>query len=182
MSAAPTSTAATGLALSMLALGLPGFCVFLYGIRALQSIQDLRSAFWLYVLENGVNIVLAVVLAGPAHLGLRGVTVSISVAYTVAAVAALVRLRSRVGALSTEPLARPLGRVAVSTAALVVGAALTVNLSASTSAVGLLVRVTLGLAGAAGAYVGVAGILGVVAHHRRPRRTPAHLRRGRLHR
>jgi putative peptidoglycan lipid II flippase len=178
----PTSTAATGLALSMLALGLPGFCVFIYGVRALQAIQDLRSAFWLYALENGVNIVLAVVLAGPAHLGLRGVTLSISIAYTVAAVAALVRLRNRVEAVSAEPLGRPLGRIAVSTAALVVGAALTVNLSASTSAAGLLVRVTLGLAGAAAGYVGAAGILGVVAHRRRPRRTPAHLRRGRLHR
>ena len=50
----------------MLALGLPGFCVFLYTVRVLQSVQDLRSAFWLYVLENGVNIVLAAVaLVGP---------------------------------------------------------------------------------------------------------------------
>ena len=62
----------------MLALGLPGFCVFLYAVRVLQSVQDLRSAFWLYALENGVNIVLAVVLAGP--FGVRGIALSISVA------------------------------------------------------------------------------------------------------
>ena len=65
----------------MLTLGLPGFCLFLYAIRVLQSVQDLRSAFWLYALENGINIVLAVTLAGP--LGVRGIALSISIAYTV---------------------------------------------------------------------------------------------------
>ena len=61
--------------------GFPGFCVFLYAIRVLQSVQDLRSAFWLYAFENGVNIVLAVALAGP--FGVRGIALSISIAYTV---------------------------------------------------------------------------------------------------
>ena len=51
----------------MLALGLPGFCVFLYTVRAFQAMQDLRTAFWLYVVENGVNVALAIVLVGPTR-------------------------------------------------------------------------------------------------------------------
>ena len=48
----------TSAALAMLALGLPGFCTFLYMIRVFQSMQDTRTAFRLYLVENGINIVL----------------------------------------------------------------------------------------------------------------------------
>ena len=92
--AAAGDTTLTAQALSMLAIGLPGFCIFLYAIRVLQSVQDLRSAFWLYALENGINIVLAVALAG--HFGVRGIAFSISAAYSLAAVAALGYVRSTV--------------------------------------------------------------------------------------
>ena len=80
----PASTTPTAQALAMLALGLPGFCVFLYTIRGFQAMQSLRTAFWLYVVENGINVALAIVLVGP--LGIRGVALSISVAYTVCGV------------------------------------------------------------------------------------------------
>ena len=36
-------------ALAMFALGLPGFCAFLYIVRVLQSMQRTRVAFWLYL-------------------------------------------------------------------------------------------------------------------------------------
>lgn len=183
----PGSTTATGLALSMLALGLPGFCLFLAAIRALQSMQDLRTAFWLYVLENGVNIAGAIILAGPAHLGLRGVTLSISIAYSVAAVAALILLRRRIGSLDDAPMAPAVLRGASATAAAVVGAALMANLLASTSAAGLLGRLGLGVCGGTVAYLLMAGLVSTMSRRRHPRRRPAHRRpahrrRGRLHR
>ncbi len=133
-----SGTATTGVALSILALGLPGFCVFLFCIRVLQSIQDLRSAFWLYVVENGINIVLAVALVGP--LGVRGVMLSISIAYTAAAVVALNRVRTRVHGLDADLVASPLRRVLLATAALVVAAALGSNVTASSSGLGVLLR------------------------------------------
>ncbi len=110
------NTTATAESLAMLALGLPGFCVFLYAVRVLQSVQDMRSAFWLYAFENGVNIVLAVVLAGP--FGVRGIALSISIAYTVAALVALGYLRTRFQGLAGDVLGRPLGHVALATVAL----------------------------------------------------------------
>lgn len=153
----------TATTLAMLALGLPGFCVFLYAIRVLQSVQDLRSAFWLYVLENGINIVVAVALAGP--LGIRGIALSISVAYSAAAVVALVHVRRRVHGLDGALISGPLGHVLVATVFLIVAADLGSNVSASQSSLALLARVAAGTGAGAGAYVLTAGLLG--GHRRR---------------
>ena len=79
----PAETATTGAALAMFALGLPGFCAYLYFVRVLQSMQRTRVAFYLYLVENGLNVVLAVLLVHP--LGVRGLALSLSIAYTVAA-------------------------------------------------------------------------------------------------
>jgi len=152
----PGSTGTTALALAMLSLGLPGFCVFLYVVRVLQSMQDLRSAFWLYALENGVNIVLAVALAGV--MGVRGIALSIAVAYTVAA-AALWHLRGRLGGLDGDRLRRPLTAVAMATGALVVGTVLGTSITDSTSAPALLERIALGLLLGLAGYVLSAGVM-----------------------
>ena len=48
----------------------PGFCTYLYLVRVLQSMQRTRVAFYLYLVENGLNIVLALLLVHP--LGVRG--------------------------------------------------------------------------------------------------------------
>ncbi|HXW34215.1 MAG TPA: murein biosynthesis integral membrane protein MurJ, partial [Acidimicrobiales bacterium] len=161
------ATGETGVALSMLALGVPGFCVFVFAIRALQSIQDLRSAFWLYVLENAVNIILAVVLVGP--LGVRGVMLSISIAYTVGAAAALARLRTEVGGLGADLVSGPLRRILLATLALVVAATLASNAWGSDSGLALLGRVVAGAVAGAAAYVIAAGLLGVRAERHKAR-------------
>jgi putative peptidoglycan lipid II flippase len=167
--AAGGHTETTAVALAMLALGLPGFCVFLYAVRVLQSVQDLRSAFWLYALENAVNIVLAVALAG--HFGVRGIALSISVAYTVAALVALGYVRTRVQGLGGDLLGRPLGHVVVSTGALVVAAVLGSSVSGSETTLGLLGRVALGTFAGGVAYVLAAGGLAELAVRRRHRAT-----------
>jgi putative peptidoglycan lipid II flippase len=160
------ATVPTATALAMLALGIPGFCVFLYAIRVLQSVQDLRSAFWLYALENGVNIVLAVAMAGP--FGVRGIALSISIAYTLGAVVALVHLRSRVEGLAGVVVARHLAHVLMATAVLVAAAVIGSNLSASQSVGGLLLRVVVGTVVGAAAYVIAAGVLARVGTPHRP--------------
>jgi putative peptidoglycan lipid II flippase len=159
------NTTATAESLAMLALGLPGFCVFLYAVRVLQSVQDLRSAFWLYAFENGVNIVLAVALAG--HFGVRGIALSISIAYTAAAVVSLGYVRARFQGLAGDVLGRPLGHVLLATGALVVGAVLGSNVSGSESTPALVGRVGLGAVVGGGAYVVAGGVLAEVARRRR---------------
>ena len=165
--AAHGTTAQTAVALAMLALGLPGFCVFLYAVRVLQSVQDLRAAFWLYAFENVVNIVLAVALAG--HYGVRGIALSISLAYSVGAVVALGFVRSRVHGLGGDLVGGPLGHVLLATCALVVASALGSNVSGSETTFGLLGRVALGAGAGAGAYVLAAGGLAERAARRRRR-------------
>ena len=54
-----------GSTLAMFSLGLPGFCVFLYMTRVLQSMQDTRTAFYLYLVENVINVVVGLLLVGP---------------------------------------------------------------------------------------------------------------------
>jgi putative peptidoglycan lipid II flippase len=152
-------TLPTATSLALLSLGLPGFCVFLYAVRVLQSIQDLRSAFWLYVLENGINIVAALVLVGPLGV-VRGIALSIAIAYTVSAVVALAHVRTRIHGLDGDLVMTPLVHVAVATAALVVAAALGSNITASQSNVGLLLRVVVGAVAGGGAFILAAGFLG----------------------
>jgi putative peptidoglycan lipid II flippase len=90
------AAAAAGQVLAILAVGLPGFAAFLYYIRVYQAMQNTRSAFWLYVVENAINIVLAAALYRPG--GVRGIAASVTIAYTVAAVLAAHRVNRRLPA------------------------------------------------------------------------------------
>jgi putative peptidoglycan lipid II flippase len=160
--AAADSTAAT---LAMLSLGLPGFCTFLYMVRVFQAMQDTRTAFRLYLVENAVNIVLAVLMVGP--LGVRGLALSLSIAYSVAALLALSVVRRRVGGLGGDDLTTPVKRVLGASAVMAVATVLAVNVSGATSGVGLLARVVLALVVGALAYGTTAAVLGA----RQERRT-----------
>jgi putative peptidoglycan lipid II flippase len=78
-----------GTVLAVLAAGLPGFTVFQLCVRGLQSMQRAREVFYLYVVQNALTIALAVVLG---RHSLTGLTSSVSIAYSAAAVIALVVL------------------------------------------------------------------------------------------
>jgi putative peptidoglycan lipid II flippase len=157
--------ASTAAALAMFALGLPGFCLFLYMVRVLQSMQDTRTAFYLYLVENGVNIIFGVALVGP--LGVRGLALSISIAYTVAAVLALLVIRNRIGGLGGDNLTRPIKRVIGASAVMAVVTVLAVNVSSATHGIALLARVVLAVVAGALAYLATAGIAGARADRRR---------------
>ena len=135
----PAQTATTGTALAMFALGLPGFCAYLYLVRVLQSMQRTRVAFYLYLVENGINVVLAVALVGP--LGVRGLALSLSIAYTVAAVLAYATFQRWFGAIGSPELWAPVWRVVIASIPMGVVVLVVSNLSGSTSVIGLLGRV-----------------------------------------
>ena len=135
----PAETATTGAALAMFALGLPGFCAYLYFVRVLQSMQRTRVAFYLYLVENGLNIVLALLLVGP--LGVRGLALSLSIAYSVAALLALAVFHQWFGRLAERETWAPLVRVVIASVPMGVVVLVVSNLSASTTVAGLLARV-----------------------------------------
>lgn len=156
------TTAAT---LALFALGLPGFCTFLYLIRVFQAMQDTRTAFRLYVVENGINIVFGILLVGP--LGVRGLALSLSIAYSAAALLALAVVRRRVGGLGGDDLTTPLKRVLAASAVMAAVTVVAVNLSGAPSGIGLLARVLGAVLLGGGAYVATAALLTARQERRR---------------
>lgn len=156
-----TSADNTGAALAMFSLGLPGFCTYLYMIRVLQAMQDTRTAFYLYLVENGINVVAGISLVGP--LGVRGLALSVSIAYSITAVIALWVIRHRVGGLGGDALTRPLRRVVLASLVMGIVTVVAVNVSSAPAGIGLLARVALAILLGAAAYVGTAGVLGARA-------------------
>ena len=89
---------AAGTVLAVLAAGLPGFTVFQLCVRGLQSMQRAREVFYLYALQNVATIVLCVAIG---RHSIAGLTASVSIAYSAAAIVALVALaRHRVNIAS----------------------------------------------------------------------------------
>jgi putative peptidoglycan lipid II flippase len=135
----PAGTATAGAALAMFSLGLPGFCAYLYFVRVLQAMQRTKVAFFLYLVENVLNIVLALALVHP--LGVRGLALSLSIAYTVAAVLALAVFHQWFGRLAAPETWAPLWRVAIASIPMGIVVLIVSNLSGSTSTIGLFARV-----------------------------------------
>jgi putative peptidoglycan lipid II flippase len=151
-------TAPTGEALAMFALGLPGFCSFLYIVRILQSMQRTKVAFYLYLVENGLNVALAVVLVH--SLGVRGLALSLSVAYSVSALVGVGVLRRWFGHLGTPHTWDPLRRVGLATVAMGIVVLVVSNLSGATSTLGLLGRIASAVLAGGLTYGAVITLLG----------------------
>jgi putative peptidoglycan lipid II flippase len=164
----PEETATTGAALAMFALGLPGFCAYLYFVRVLQSMQRTKVAFYLYLVENGLNVALAVVLVHP--LGVRGLALSLSISYTVAAFLALAIFRQWFGRLGSPETWAPLWRVVVASVPMGLVVLVVSNLSGSTTLAGLVIRV--GAAVVAGAVTFGAVVVWLGRRHDAARRRP----------
>jgi putative peptidoglycan lipid II flippase len=148
----------TATMLELLALGLPGFCIYLLAILAFQSMRDTRTPFFLYLLENGLNIVLA--FAFRNMLGAKGLALSLAVAYSVSAVAALLVLRARVGGLGGLVVARYVVRTVICSLAMAFVVALVLAGVGSGQGLGLLERVVAAVIAGLVAYALAAGLAG----------------------
>jgi putative peptidoglycan lipid II flippase len=129
--------------LANFALGLLGFSLYLFVLRGFYALHDTRTPFFLNLVENGLNIVLAFALIG--RWGAQGLAFSYSVAYMVAAVAAFAALRRRVGPIGGRGIARSTGRVAVATAVMGGVAWLVVHAVGDATGSGAIVRLLAGV-------------------------------------
>jgi putative peptidoglycan lipid II flippase len=109
-----SSPAVTADVLINFAAGLIGFSLYLYALRGFYALHDTRTPFFLNLIENAVNIVLAFVLVG--RFGVYGVAFSYSAAYVIAAVVALAVLRRRIGRLGGSELVAAFARIFAATA------------------------------------------------------------------
>jgi putative peptidoglycan lipid II flippase len=145
-----------GTVLAVLAAGLPGFTIFQLCVRGLQSMQRAREVFYLYFLQNALTVALCIVIG---RHSIAGLTASVSIAYSAAAVVALMALaRHRVVIASviwSRHVRRSLGASLV--AALVM--ALTYAGPTWNRGVGLVTRFSLAVLAGLGAYALVVVIL-----------------------
>jgi putative peptidoglycan lipid II flippase len=161
----------TASVVALFALGLPGFCTFLLAIRAFQAMRDTRTAFYLYLLENGCNIVAAYLFFEyDRRFGVRGLALSLSIAYTVGAIAAYAVLRHRIGGLQGRSIARSLLRVAVLSLIMAFVVATLDTVVGADHGLGLLLRVLVAVVGGVAVYFGGAGIAGALSAWQTSRR------------
>ncbi|HEX2064794.1 MAG TPA: murein biosynthesis integral membrane protein MurJ [Acidimicrobiales bacterium] len=111
-----SSAATTADVLALLAIGLPGFSAYLFLTRAYQAMQDTRSMFFLYLVENAINVVVALALY--PVMGVAGLALAYAVAYTAGTVVALAHLGRRIGGVGAAAVVRSWLRVLVASGAM----------------------------------------------------------------
>jgi putative peptidoglycan lipid II flippase len=137
--------------LAAFALGLVGFSIYLFALRGFYALQDTRTPFFLNVLENGLNIVLALLVVGA--LEVQGLALSYSAAYAVAAVAALLTLRRRTGGLELHRALATAVKVVVAAAAMAVVVLAVRAAVGGSSGSGAALRAATGVVAGAATYV-----------------------------
>ena len=150
----PYAAHRTATALVAFAVGLPGFSTYLMLMRAYQAMKDTRTMFGMYVLENGINVIVAVAVF--RRYGVVGLAAAWSVAYSVSAVVAFAHLRSRTASRDGRAMLATMVRTGAAAALMGVVVVLARRLLGE----GV---VALGVAVGAGAtvYLGAARLLGV---------------------
>jgi len=153
---------ATSDALIAMALGLPAYSLFLVLMRAYQAVQDTRTIFVMYLVENGITIALDI--AFYHRYGIRALAAGLSLGYAAGALVALVHLSRRLGGLGGARLVSGIGLVLVASA-FAAGAAWGVSsalahLPGGTRQIGVAVRVIAGAGAGVTVYLLAARGLG----------------------
>ena len=105
----PEDALQTSRALAGFALGLVGFSVYLFVLRVFYAHRDARTPFILNVVENALNILLAVLLVD--RFGLLGLGLAFALAYLLSAVWSLQVLGNKVRTFPVGEVFRSLGRM-----------------------------------------------------------------------
>ncbi|MGE3688441.1 MAG: murein biosynthesis integral membrane protein MurJ [Acidimicrobiia bacterium] len=101
--------ALTSRALGGFSLGLVGFSVYLFVLRGFYAHQDARTPFVINLVENALNIVLAIVLVD--RYGVLGLGLAFAVAYLLTAAWSLQIMSYKVPGFSLRPIALSLARM-----------------------------------------------------------------------
>jgi putative peptidoglycan lipid II flippase len=152
----------TGDTLQMFSVGLLAFSMYLYALRGFYALQDTRTPFLVNCGENACNIVLALALY--PHFGVQGLAFAFSAAYAIAAVAALVLLRRRIGHGSIRAQRQTRGVATKSTGASILLALIAWPIAGaigSNSAVHAAIAAVLAAAAGGAVYLGALYLFGV---------------------
>lgn len=108
------ATVVTARALAGFSLGLVGFSVYLFVLRGFYAHQDTRTPFVVNLFENGLNIVLAIVLVG--RYGVLGLGLAFALAYLVSSLWALQIMSYKVPGFPIRDVLVSIGRMVVAAA------------------------------------------------------------------
>jgi putative peptidoglycan lipid II flippase len=122
--------------------------------------QDTRGMFWIYAIENGLTVVLLLVLS--PLIGVPGLALAWVAPYTVASLIAAAELRSRIGRLGGVHTVRALIRILLASG-VAVGLAVLVGLPfrSHSGDAALVARLIVQIGVAAVAYLALAKLLGI---------------------
>ena len=156
------ATVNTARALSGLALGLTGFSVYLFVLRGFYAKQNTRTPFFINLIENAINIVLAIVLVD--RFDVLGLGIAFSIAYVISAVIATIVLASNNQSIRLSSLAFDILRITVAGVVMAVAVRFGSNMigSSDSSAAGLaaLIRVLVGITIGGVTYIAALALLG----------------------
>jgi putative peptidoglycan lipid II flippase len=156
------ATLNTARALSGLALGLTGFSVYLFVLRGFYAQHNTRTPFFINLIENAINIVLAIVLVD--RYDVLGLGIAFSIAYVISAVIATIVLASKNQSMRISGLAIDVLRTIVAGAVMAVAVKLACNTigSAEVPVVGMeaLTRVLVGITIGGVTYIAALALLG----------------------
>ncbi|MDO8364676.1 MAG: murein biosynthesis integral membrane protein MurJ [Actinomycetota bacterium] len=141
---------ATSRALAGFALGLVGFSVYLFVLRVFYAHHDARTPFVINVVENAINIALALVLVD--RYGLLGLGAAFGIAYLLSALWSMQVLSYKVPGFPLRPLLAALYRMALASAVMAEVVWLAARVVGGNSGTPAIVRIV------------VAGLVGVVAY------------------
>ncbi len=141
----------TAEALGGFAIGLFGFSVYLFTLRGFYALRDTRTPFFLNLGENALNIVFALALT--PWLGVRGLALSYALAYNFAAIAALVVLRRRIGAIDGRRLMISIRRITLACALMAAVVILVASQVGADSGSGAIIRTAAGVAAGGLTYI-----------------------------
>jgi putative peptidoglycan lipid II flippase len=170
----PHQVQVTASVLVAFAVGLPGFSSYLMTLQGFYALKDTRTPFLINVVENSVNIVIALLVVN--HFGLTGLGAAYAAAYWVAAAIALAVLRRRVGSFEGTGLVAALARTVAAAAVMGVVVWGISRLVGGDHGTAALVRLAVAAVAGVGVYFGMLLLLGsddVAGLVRRLRRRPA---------
>jgi putative peptidoglycan lipid II flippase len=148
----------TSRALGGFSLGLAGFSIYLFVLRGFYAHQDTRTPFIINLVENALNIGLALVLVD--RYGVLGLGLSFAIAYLVSALWALQIMSYKVPGFAVRPLLAGLVRMLLASVVMAEGVWLVTQLIDGNDGGASILKVALGTTTGIAVYAGLLALLG----------------------
>ena len=144
-------------ALAGLALGLGAFSIYMFLLRGFYAHKDTKTPFKINVVENAINIVLALVLVD--RYGVLGLGLAFAFAYMVSSLWAMQILSYKVPGFAVRPVLASIARMLLAAVLMAEAVWLVTQPLGGNAGLDAVVRIVVGTAVGAAVYLGVLTLL-----------------------